>query len=70
MLTLDGSALLAWEGSTTLGVRPSGSCAFCCFGGEGCCYTTVTGPGTVRCAASRRVASRARRRPPPSAAAG
>ena len=31
----------------SLGVRPVGTCGACCCGGEGCCYTTITGPGTA-----------------------
>ena len=43
---VDSYSLVAWH-DATLGVRPVGTCGACCCGGEGCCYTTITGPGTA-----------------------
>ena len=45
-LVVDSYSLVAWH-DATLGVRPVGTCGACCCGGEGCCYTTITGPGTA-----------------------
>ena len=45
-LVIDSNSLVAWHGAA-LGVRPAGSCMACCCNGEGCCNTTVTGPGTA-----------------------
>jgi len=47
MLVVDSTSLMAWESSARLGVRPAGGCCVCCLSGEGCCNTTITGPGTV-----------------------
>ena len=45
-LVVDSYSLVAWH-DATLGVKPVGTCGACCCGGEGCCYTTITGPGTA-----------------------
>ena len=45
-LVVDSASLVAWH-DATLGVRQAGSCAACCCNGEGCCNTTITGPGTA-----------------------
>lgn len=46
-IVMDTNSLIAWEKTTRLGVRPTGCCCFCLCSGEGCCNTTVTGPGDV-----------------------
>lgn len=40
-------AIVAYTSDVDLDVRQVGSCATCCFGGEGCFNTQFTGPGTV-----------------------
>mmetsp|Transcript_11163 Transcript_11163/g.29053 ORF Transcript_11163/g.29053 Transcript_11163/m.29053 type:complete len:270 (-) Transcript_11163:20-829(-) len=45
---LDTRTLLAWEPSARLGVRPASYNPFvCCCWGQGCCNTTLEGPGTI-----------------------
>lgn len=44
---LDPKSLVAFEDSMSLCVTPTGGCSMCCWGGEGCCYSTLTGPGKV-----------------------
>lgn len=45
-LIVDTNSLVAWH-NATLGVRTVGTCGACCCSGEGCCNTTITGPGTA-----------------------
>jgi len=45
-LRVDSDAVVAYSDSVSFGVRPNGPLT-ACFGGEGCCNTTMTGPGTV-----------------------
>ena len=45
-LVVDTNSLVAWH-DATLGVRTVGTVAACCCNGEGCCNTTITGPGTA-----------------------
>mmetsp|Transcript_22081 Transcript_22081/g.66274 ORF Transcript_22081/g.66274 Transcript_22081/m.66274 type:complete len:274 (+) Transcript_22081:107-928(+) len=45
-LVVDTNSLVAWH-EATLGVRKAGSAVACCCNGEGCCNTTITGPGTA-----------------------
>jgi len=50
-LVMDTNSLVAWDQSTKLGVRGTGGglmapCVAEC-GGEGCCNTTVSGPGEI-----------------------
>lgn len=47
MIVIDTNSLVAWESTATLGVRSSGGPCTCCFGGEGPCNTTLTGPGVA-----------------------
>lgn len=45
---LDTNTLLAWEPSTKLGVRPASlNPCVCCMWQQGCCNTTLEGPGTI-----------------------
>ncbi len=44
---VDARSVVAFEDSVSLGITPTGGCGMCCFGGEGCCYTTLEGPGKV-----------------------
>lgn len=44
-LVIDTNGLLAWSGTATMGIKTVGNCCTCCFGGEGCFNTTITGPG-------------------------
>ena len=46
LFIIDSNSLVAWHGAT-LGVRTAGSCLACCCNGEGCCNTTLLGPGTA-----------------------
>jgi hypothetical protein len=46
-IVVDTASVVAIEESIVLGVAPNGRCGMCCFGGEGCCATTLTGPGKV-----------------------
>ncbi|KAJ1459284.1 tryptophan RNA-binding attenuator protein-like domain-containing protein [Pelagophyceae sp. CCMP2097] len=46
-IIIDSNSLVAWTEPVQLGVRTAGSCMVCCCNGEGCCNTTVTGPGTA-----------------------
>ena len=47
-VTVDSRSVLAFEDSVTLGITPNGRCCTCTIcGGEGCCSTTLTGPGKV-----------------------
>ena len=46
LFVIDSNSLVAWH-DATLGVRTAGSCAACCCNGEGCCNTTLRGPGTA-----------------------
>jgi len=46
-IVVDTNSLVAWESTAKLGVRMAGlPCTVCC-SGEGCCNTTVSGPGEV-----------------------
>lgn len=46
-ITVDSRSVVAIEESVQLGIRSNGRFCMCCFGGEGCCSTTLTGPGKV-----------------------
>lgn len=46
-LIIDTQSVVAYTKDATLGVSLTGGCCVCCFSGEGCCNTTVSGPGTV-----------------------
>ena len=46
-IIVDSRSLLAFEEDVGLGVAFNGRCCTCFFGGEGCCSTTLTGPGQV-----------------------
>lgn len=46
-VTIDKGSLVGFEDSAKLGMRFNGRLCTCCFGGEGCCSTTLTGPGRV-----------------------
>lgn len=44
---VDSGSVLAYDSGVALGITPNGKCCTCCCGGEGCCSTTLTGPGKV-----------------------
>jgi len=46
-ITIDSGSVVGFEDSAGLGVRFNGNIGTCCFGGEGCFSTTLTGPGRV-----------------------
>lgn len=46
-IIVDSDAVVAFQDSVTLHVRPQSSLEMCCLGGEGCFNTTLTGPGLV-----------------------
>lgn len=46
-ITVDSRSVVAMEEGVTLGIAPNGRFCMCCFGGEGCFSTTLTGPGKV-----------------------
>ena len=46
-ILLSTEALVAFTDGMSVDVRTVGSCTTCCFGGEGCFNTVMTGPGTV-----------------------
>lgn len=46
-IAVDGGSVVMFEESVKLGIIPSGRLGMCCFGGEGCFNTTLTGPGKV-----------------------
>lgn len=46
-LIVDSRSILAMEESVQLGLTSNGRICTCCFGGEGCCSTTLIGPGLV-----------------------
>jgi uncharacterized protein (AIM24 family) len=46
-VTVDSASVTMIENTVTLGIVPNGRICMCCFGGEGCCSTTLTGPGKV-----------------------
>jgi uncharacterized protein (AIM24 family) len=46
-ITVDSRSVSMIENSVSLGITPNGRLCMCCFGGEGCCSTTLTGPGKV-----------------------
>ncbi|GMI20423.1 hypothetical protein TeGR_g12344, partial [Tetraparma gracilis] len=45
-LIVDSDSVVGYEDSVTFGVTPNQPCT-CCFGGEGMCNATITGPGKV-----------------------
>jgi len=47
VVVVDSRSVLAYASGVSLGVTPNGKCCTCCCGGEGCCSTTLTGPGKV-----------------------
>jgi len=46
-VTVDSGSVVGYEDSAHLGIRFNGKIGTCCFGGEGCFSTTITGPGRV-----------------------
>jgi len=46
-ITIDTNSVVGFEDSADLGCRFNGRIGTCCFGGEGCFSTTLTGPGRV-----------------------
>ena len=46
-IIVDSRSVVAFEESVTLGIVSNGRFCTCCFGGEGCFSTTLTGPGKV-----------------------
>ncbi len=44
---VDNHSVVAIEQGVTLGTSPNGRLCNCFFGGEGCCSTSLTGPGKV-----------------------
>jgi len=46
-VTIDRGSVVAFEDSAHLGMSFNGRCCTCCFTGEGCFSTTLTGPGRV-----------------------
>eukprot|EP00618_Florenciella_parvula_P008038 CAMPEP_0119542892 /NCGR_PEP_ID=MMETSP1344-20130328/53834_1 /TAXON_ID=236787 /ORGANISM="Florenciella parvula, Strain CCMP2471" /LENGTH=270 /DNA_ID=CAMNT_0007587155 /DNA_START=52 /DNA_END=864 /DNA_ORIENTATION=- len=47
VLVVDTHSLVAWDAGVGLGVQATGGMCVACFGGEGCCNTTLKGPGDV-----------------------
>ena len=47
VLVVDTNSLVAWDAGVGLGVQATGGMCVACFGGEGCCNTTLKGPGDV-----------------------
>ncbi|KAG7355722.1 mitochondrial biogenesis AIM24 [Nitzschia inconspicua] len=50
VITVDSASVVAFEESVDLGIKWNGrlcGCCTCCCGGEGCCSTTLKGPGRV-----------------------
>jgi len=46
-LVANSGSIVGFEKTVSPGLRLTGGCSALCFGGEGCCYTTLTGPGLV-----------------------
>lgn len=46
-VTIDTGSVVGFEDTATLGMAFNGKIGTCCFGGEGCFSTTLTGPGRV-----------------------
>lgn len=46
-VTVDSRSVVAMEESVSLGITSNGQCSMMLCGGEGCCSTTLTGPGKV-----------------------
>ena len=49
-ITVDSGSVVGFEDTVDLGIQWNGrmfGCCTCCFGGEGCCSTTLKGPGRV-----------------------
>lgn len=46
-LNVDRFSILGFQDTVNLGLVPTGGPLTCCCAGEGCCLTTVTGPGHV-----------------------
>jgi uncharacterized protein (AIM24 family) len=47
LIIVDSRSVVAIENSVTIGITSNGRCCMCFCGGEGCCSTTLTGPGKV-----------------------
>lgn len=47
VLVVDTDAIVGFQDTVTLNVRMQSSIPMCCYGGEGCFNTTLTGPGLV-----------------------
>ena len=46
-ITIDSGSVVGYEDTVEMGCRSNGRIGTCCFGGEGCFATTLTGPGRV-----------------------
>ena len=46
-IVIDSGSLVAWDSTVQMGLQPAGGCLGCCFGGEGCYNTKMTGPGRL-----------------------
>lgn len=46
-IIVDTRSLVAMGQDVSMGITPNGQLCTICFGGEGCCSTTLTGPGKV-----------------------
>ena len=46
-IVIDTNSLVAWDSTVKLGLQPAGGFLGCCFGGEGCYNTKMTGPGRL-----------------------
>lgn len=51
-ITIDSGSVVGFEDTAGLGCRFNGKFCTCCFGGEGCFSTTLTGPGPSMCCSS------------------
>lgn len=46
-MVIDTNSIVGYQQGVSYGVTPTGNCCVCCLGGEGCCYSTLTGPGQI-----------------------
>jgi uncharacterized protein (AIM24 family) len=46
-IVVDTNSIVGFQESVTFGLKRTGGCCVCCFGGEGLFNTTLTGPGLV-----------------------
>jgi uncharacterized protein (AIM24 family) len=47
IITVDSGSVVGFEDTVDLGIKFNGKFCTCCCGGEGCCSTTLRGPGRV-----------------------